>query len=243
MKDTKKSHRVPPLHGFFGHLAASHPQWEVLTADEAHYLDQAKTVVSYRPGEAVFRQGQAVAGIHILESGVAALRKTDEQGRSLLLKLVCRSGVLGHDAYFGSKVYAVTAEALAPTTVCFLGGGAVREVLQRNTALGDRFLSLMASDVEAANDSVMEHTLLPVRARLASLLVSLKDSFSEVDDQGVMSLTLPTTRQEMAELLGTRAETITRTLNEMVRDGVIGVSGRVVHIPDLDTLLDEIEGR
>lgn len=54
-------------------------------------------------------------------------------------------------------------------------------------------------------------------------------------------MTLPISRQDLADLLGTRPETIARTTSALQKDGVAMFHGRRVVIQDLDLLLDELD--
>jgi CRP-like cAMP-binding protein len=80
-----------------------------------------------------------------------------------------------------------------------------------------------------------------MRKRLVHLLLSLKDHYGEMTDDGVLRVQLPLARQEIASLLGSRPETIARTINALEEDGTAVFSGRAVLISDLDKLLDELE--
>ncbi len=79
-----------------------------------------------------------------------------------------------------------------------------------------------------------------VRERVARLLVELVDRFGAEGPDGALSLTLPLARQDMAALLGVRAESIARAVRALEVDGVARFSGRQVTIPSLDPLLAEL---
>jgi CRP/FNR family transcriptional regulator len=82
---------------------------------------------------------------------------------------------------------------------------------------------------------------MSVRARTAHLLLMLKDRFATVTEDGSLSFELPLSRKDMASIVGTRPETIARTIRSLEADGVTRFSGRRVTVHDLDALLDEVE--
>lgn len=133
------------------------------------------------------------------------------------------------------------AEALEPCTICFIETPSLCRLLDHNPTLGFKFLEHLAHDLANAEETILQNVSLPVRTRLAHLLLTLKDRYGSVDDAGTLVISLPMRRQDIADLLGTRAETIARTIRTLEQDQVASFSGRRVMIPDLDNLLDEID--
>jgi CRP-like cAMP-binding protein len=80
-----------------------------------------------------------------------------------------------------------------------------------------------------------------VRMRLAHMVLSFKDVHGSADDDGAISVTLPMSWQEAAELIGARPETVSRAAQSLEHDQILSVAGRVILIRDLDLLLDELE--
>jgi CRP/FNR family transcriptional regulator len=114
-------------------------------------------------------------------------------------------------------------------------------MLSHNPTLGLNFLTHLAEDLDSAEESILQNSSLSVRTRLVHLLLTLKDRFAGVTEDGTIELSLPLARQDLAALLGTRPETIARTIHALESDSVAMFSGRTVRIPDLDMLLNEIE--
>jgi CRP/FNR family transcriptional regulator len=204
-------------------------------------LDKAKITHTYEPGQVVYSQGDPCKGIYDIESGTVAIRRTDRDGNSILVRLAHAGQTLGYRDYFGGSEYTSSAEALRPTRVCHVERNAIGELLEHNPALGLRFLERIAGDLETAEESLLQRSTLPIRTRLAHLLLTLKFRYGIAQDDGSISIKLPMQRQDMAALLGTRPETLARAFQAMRNDGVLYSSGRTVVIQDLDDLLDEIE--
>ena len=88
-------------------------------------------------------------------------------------------------------------------------------------------------------ESVVELASIPVRNRLARLLVSLMDRYSISEEGNGTVMTPPMTWRDMSELLCTRPETLTRTLNAMESDGIFHHKGHTITINDLQRLRHE----
>ncbi len=62
-----------------------------------------------------------------------------------------------------------------------------------------------------------------------------------MDENYNININLPISRQDMALMIATRPETLSRTIRSLEKDGIVKFDKRKVIIPDLDALLDEIE--
>ena len=77
--------------------------------------------------------------------------------------------------------------------------------------------------------------------QLVSVLLDLRHKHGTVDDDGILHIKLPMTRQQLAAMVGTRPETLARTLGALTTEGIALFEGRNVRVPDLDSLFDEVE--
>jgi CRP/FNR family transcriptional regulator len=218
-----------------------HAEWCELEGEDLELLDAARVTNLYQPGQVLFYQGNPCLGIFCVESGELALRKTDESGHSVIVRLVHAGQTLGYRAFFAGDNYTATCEALTEAQVCFIDKEAVRQLIHRNPALGLQFLRTVSEDLREAEEGKLAAVSLPVRARFAHLLLTLKDRHGTMGDDGVLRIELPMSRQDIAALLGARPETVARTIRALEDDGVARFSGREVWVEDLDSLLDEIE--
>ncbi len=221
--------------------ARERSEWCALSADELKRLNGAKSVREYLPGEVLFHQGDLCRGIHCFESGMVGIRKIDADGNSVLLGLVYPGDTLGYRALLTATDHKVSAEALKTTSICFIDSATVRALLKENPALGLQFLQRAAKDVDDAEEKFLQSVTLSVRARFAHLLLVLRDRYATTSDDGTFWLELPISRQDLAAMIGVRPETMSRTIRQFEEDGIAQFSGRTVRVPQVDSLLDQIE--
>jgi len=217
-----------------------HPrtEWAAVDGKDREILDRAKTCNVYDPGQVVFYEGNACLGIHCVESGTLKLRKSSPNGEDVVVGLAEPGDVLGYLAYFSDGGHRVTAEAVTPCRICFVDRAVVKALLQRNPALGLAFLKRIAGDAERSEDDRVRALSLSLRARAAHLLLVLKDRSATADDEGRLTIELPLTRRDLAAMLGTRPETLSRLIRSFESEGIAQFGAREVVVPDLDALLD-----
>ncbi len=215
--------------------------WEQVGPEQLDVLDQRKRVRVVNPGDVVYQQGERCTGLYVVQRGTVALRKFDEAGNSVLLRLVHPGQALGYRCFFDTGTYRAQAQALDTVRLCFLTPALLRTMLHSDPGVVMGMMKRLARELGEADDRFLMATRRSVRTRMAHALLQLRDRHGAVDDGGVLTLTLPVSRQDLADLLGTRPETVARTTKALERDGVAYFQGRVVTIPDLDTLMDEVD--
>lgn len=215
-------------------------EWCALVNDDLELLERHRTHRDYAPGEVIFAQGTPCAGIYCVESGTVALRKADVEQRQVIVRLVHAHETLGARTFFGRGNYTTTAEALTRARVCFVDRDGVRALLARNPALAERFLRRLAEDLRAADEQKLEAATLDVRARVARLILALAERYGVPRADGSFELELPLARQDMAALIGVRPESVARAVRALDDDGVARFRGRMVTIPSIDRLLEEL---
>jgi len=216
-------------------------EWAALTREEIGLLNDARTCNRYGSGQIIFYQGNACLGVYCIMEGMVALRKNDAGGNSVIVRLADAGQTLGYRAFFAGSRYEATAEAATDCVICFIDHAAVRRLLDQNPAIGERFLTRLARDLEDAEHARLDLQASSVRARLAHLLLVLKDRHGRADHGGSVVIDLPLSRQDVAAMIGARPETVSRAIKGLAEDGVARFAGREVVVPDLDRLLDELE--
>lgn len=228
-------------HGCSGCPRLSDAVWSVLGAEELAVLGASRQQRVFSAGQTVVLQGEPSRGIHCIESGEVAVRKTDDSGNTFLLRCSGPDSTIGYRAYFARRPHAETVEALIDTRTCFIPSDTLTDLLRRSNALAGRFLACAAQELEDADDSRLRQAFLPVRARFAHLLLCLRERHGTVEPDGTLIISLPISRQDIASQLGTVPETVARTIRALGESGIATFDGRSVRVPDLDLLLDEVE--
>ncbi len=215
-------------------------EWSTLTQPEVARLDRGRSHVVLAQGQVVFRQGDACDSVYCVESGLVGLRKTDAQGNALLVGLAHASDTLGYAGLFAGGRQSATAEALVESRVCVIARATIESLVASNQALALRFLRRLSREVRAAEQERMDAVTLPVRARLAQLLLTLADRYGRMIPAGALEVVVPLARQDMAALLGVRPESVARAVRALSDAGVARFDGRLISIPNIEALVGEL---
>ena len=199
----------------------SRSEWRFLNDVEIQLLDRTKLFKNYKAEEIIFREGEPCSGIHCVSSGAVAIQKTDPQGNSIHVRIRHSGEKLNYEDFFSGARYTVTAEAIQPSDICSFDRTTIQRLLHSSPALSLAILQLVSQDLQNTEQSLFNSTLFPVRDRLVHFLMRQNHQPVTGDDGNSVTLELPTTRRNIAKLLRTTPETITRTFRALENDGVI----------------------
>ena len=215
--------------------------WHHLSEAEHVLLARGRHRREYGSGEVVFAQGALNNGVYCVSGGTVGIRKLDANGNSVLLGLAYPGDTIGYRSFLTGCEHKTGAEALGPTVVCHIDLATVAALLAGNPALGLRFLQRSIGELEHAHDMIFRQATLSNRHKLVHLLLVLVQRHGHRHANGSQSIELPVSRRDLASMVGTRHETISRIIGRLETEGVAFFSGRQVMIPDVEALAAEID--
>ena len=215
-------------------------EWRVLAEDELKLLSQAKKCRLYQAGKPLYVEGEPSYGIYCVASGTVAIRKVDEQGNAVLVQLGYPGDTLGYRGLLLDENRRSNAEALGPSKVCFVDQRIVRALLDKNPALGLQFLRRVTADLDDAHAKLVQNATFSNRTKFVHLLLVLMNRHGRTATDGTRVMQLPLSRRDLASMIGTRHETLSRIISRLEEEGVARFSGRTVHVTRPHSLLEEI---
>ena len=215
--------------------------WHDFDQTASALLSNGRRRREYGSGELVFAQGEQNDGVHCVSGGTVGIRRLDENGNSVLLELAYPGDTIGYRSFLTGSAHKTSAEALGPTVVCHIGRATIAALLAGNPALGLRFLKRSIGELEHAHEMLFRQATLSNRHKLVHLLLVLVGRHGRRNSNGSQSIDLPVSRRDLASMIGTRHETISRIIGRLETDGVAHFSGRQVTIPSVDALAAEID--
>jgi len=193
-------------------------------------FEDIKYATAYPQGAVLFVEGQLPRGIFVLCKGCVKLSINSPSGRTVIVKLAEPGEVLGLAATISGKAYEMTAETIDPCQVNFVKR--------------DDFLRFLRDDVEACfkvaeqlsekyHNACKEAGSLGLSHSAAEKLAKLLLEWSFKNGDGPKSeprLKLRLTHEEIAQMIGTSRETVTRLFAEMKKRQILQSKGSTLVI-------------
>lgn len=184
-----------------------------LPKESLHELERIKYASGYPQGAVLFVEGQPPRGVYIVCSGRVKLSTTSRDGKTLILRIAQGGEVLGLHATVSGKAYELTAETLQPCQLDFIKREEFLRFLQNH---GDACLNAarhLSQNCHNAYEMIRSLGLShSVSEKMARLLLEWA-SDGETTGDGIR-IKVSLTHEEMAQLIGTSRETVTRVLGE-----------------------------
>lgn len=198
-------------------------------------LESIKYTTSYPKGAVLFVEGQAPRGVFILCRGRVKLSICSADGKTLIVKIAEAGEVLGLSASVSAKPYELTAETLDPCQVNFVKREDFLRFLREHNEVCLRVAEQLSEKYNTACHEIRSLGLSHSAAeKLAKLLLewSAKNGGSRQPDR--IKLTL--THEEIAQMIGTSRETVTRLFADFKKRQLIQLKGSTLVIRDRTAL-------
>jgi len=178
-------------------------------------------------GHELFAESMPVQDIFVLCHGKVKLLSTSRQGKSLVLKIAGPGDVLGLGAAIAGHAHEITALATEPVQVKAIPCSELLAFLDRHAEGGVHAARSVSAEYETAFVGVRRLALSSSSAaKLASLLLEWAHALeASVQLNAPLRFVMPLTHEEIAGMIGSTRETVTRTLNRFKRDKLIEIRG------------------
>lgn len=205
-------------------------------AELVRAFEALKYATVFPKGAVLFVEGQSPRGVFMLCSGRVKLSTCSSDGKSIITRIADAGEILGLSATVSGKPYMATAETLAPCQVNFIKSEDFVRFLKTNGAACLRVAEHLSNNYQYAFEQVrslgLSHSAGEKLARL--MLEWAARNGRETDKGTIVKLTL--THEEIAQLIGTSRETVTRLLGLFKQKQLIQVKGSNLTICDKSAL-------
>ena len=186
-------------------------------------LERMKSYKTYSAGDTILWRGEPMDFVASVVAGVASLSKTMEDGRTQMVGLLLPSDFIGRP---GRTHVEFDVVATTDLTLCRFERKPFEKLIEETPHVAQRLMEMALDELDAARDWMILLGRKTAREKIATFLELLAKR-SELDTlEGQVSVSLPMTRDQIANFLGLTLETVSRQLNAMKKDGIIGFSGR-----------------
>ncbi len=179
-------------------------------------------------GKNLYHQGDRVGGAYSLATGMVALERVDEDGDLVILKLLHPGAFFPCANMLGGTLHESSARALTDITGCFVPADRLNTALQEDPSVGLALLKLSSAEIRENEDAIFRLCSTDLPDRVLSTLASLAAETGGRDANGDLSLTLPISWRDLAAMVGTGPEVISRLLRRLADAGRLSFHGRHV---------------
>ncbi len=200
-----------------------------LSVQAGQRLNEIKSTAVYPKGAMLFIEGQMARGVFVLCSGKVKLSTTSREGKTIITKISDSGDVLGLNAVVSNRPYEVTAEMMEPGQANFIPKDSLHLMLKDFPEAAMRAAQQLSRNYFTAYEEIRTLGLTASPSeKFAKLLLSWSTKTTQADGSSQVRLSL--THEEIAEIIGTTRETVSRLFSEFKRKQLMQAKGAVLVI-------------
>jgi len=185
----------------------------------------------FKRRQMIFSEGDVGSGFYVVVNGRVKVFKLSSDGKEQILHIVDPGEPFGEVAVFAGKNFPANAEAMVATEVLFFSRNGFMEHITRDPSLAMNMLAVLSMRLRKFAKMIENLSLREVSGRLAAYLLYMSEKRN-----GSMEIELDLSKTQLAGLLGTIPETLSRIFSRMQKAGLITIDGHRITIKDFDGL-------
>jgi len=171
-------------------------------------------------GQTIFEEGDEGSGFYVVLSGRVKIYKLSPDGKEQILHILTGGEPFGEVPVFAGEKFPAHAQAMEDSRVFFFPRPAFVDLVKKTPSLALNMLAVLSRRLRKFSSLIEDLSLKEVPGRLAAYLIYLAEG-----KKGKSEVILEISKNQLASLLGTIPETLSRILAKLTREGFIKPNG------------------
>lgn len=212
------------------------PFFQNLDEEELRLINKKFTAKHFSEGEIIYRQGDRATMLRVVVAGNVKIVSHTMDGADVLLDMLKPGEFFGKPTVKGRDVYNDTSQTQTNACILSIRLADFRKIMNDYPSVAMSVLDITTDRLTNSRQRIQQLTTLPVKKRIAHILVTLANKFGEQDKRGLL-IQLPLSRKDLADMAGTSTETASRIMSQFQNDNLITSGRQWVAINDKPELL------
>jgi CRP/FNR family transcriptional regulator len=212
------------------------PLFNGLPDDQLDAIRQIAVEKHYNKGQTIFSEGDETTGLFVVIDGRIKIYKVSSEGKEQILHIFETGESFGEVTVFTGQQLPANAQTLAKSRLLLFPRSAFVGLVTANPSLALNLLAIMSKKLRQFAAQIENLSLKEIPARLASYLIYLAEEQNSGD-----VVTLNVSKGQLASLLGTIPETLSRIFAKLSGQNLIRVEGPKITLLDRQGVEDLAE--
>ncbi len=209
------------------------PLFSGLSEKHLKEIENIAVEKNFSRGEVIFSEGDNGNGFYVVVDGQVKIHKVSLDGKEKILHIFGPGEPFGEVPVFTGKAFPANAEALSNSRLVFFPKDAFVALIMKNPSLALSMLGVLSMRLREFTMQIEHLALKEVPGRIASYLLYVSE-----EQESSNRIELEISKGQLASLLGTIPETLSRIFSKMSSQGLIEVEGRTIWLLDRQGLMD-----
>lgn len=221
------------------HCVSAGDVFRDLEAQQRAQVEQFITYQTFPAGQLFHSPEEYGEQLFVLHSGRVRLYKLSTEGRALTLAVLEPVTIFGEMTLVGQWMHDSFAEAMTECEIGVIGRDDLRQILKQYPQISLSFMELMGQRLREIENKLADIAFKSVPQRLATVLLNLADSPERAD---VLPALVRYTHQQLAEMIGSYRETVTKAMGEFRDMGLIRIDDDAIRLTN-SAMLQQLANR
>jgi CheY-like chemotaxis protein len=213
--------------------SADHPVNEGLSEKLLKDLSENSRVRSYKKKQNIYMDGDSPSNVYLIKTGTVRTFMVSPDAREIATGIYVPGDFFGYKPVLLNRAYTDNAETLEVSELHLISKDEFSSLLTKDPGISKKFIKLLSGNVQEKQDQLLKLAYNSVRKRVADALVSLAEKFGDVTIDNTI---VKVSRDDLAAMVGTANETISRTLSDFKDEHLIEKEGSSIRIFSIDKL-------
>ncbi len=175
----------------------------------------------YEKDDYLFWEGEPAEWLVLVTAGQVKMIKHSESGRETILATFGPGQIVGEVGVLVGETYPATAQALEPASTLNLRRDDYTELVRKYPDLAWALIQELGRRLQGAHETIRSLAVEKVERRVARVVLRMANTAGERLDDGTVRISVPLSRQDVADMAGTVIETAIRALSKFQKQGLI----------------------
>ncbi|MDP1728341.1 MAG: response regulator [Bacteroidota bacterium] len=206
---------------------------EAQGTDSLKEISDDKERKLYRKKDSLYMETNHPRGVFFITKGKVKTCKSNDNGKEYVTGLYKEGDFIGYTALLEDLPYTDAAIAMEDTEAVIIPKNEFFSLLYSNRDVAAKFIKMLSGNVSEMENRLVRLAYNSVRKRVAEALIMLQERYSKEGE----NLSMAVSREDLAGLVGTATETVTRTLSDFKDEGIIAIKGSNIAILNQEKLI------
>jgi CRP/FNR family transcriptional regulator, cyclic AMP receptor protein len=216
------------------------PLFDNLCIDEMRPVVELTKMRHYQSGHHVFLQGDEFTNVYFIHSGKVKIYKTDFNGKEQIVNILQPGDMFPHSGFFRKGTCPAHAEVIEDAILVYIPMTQFEEYLILNPEICVKMFRVLGDKIVELQNRLEEQILHNTFEQIIMLLLRLAKLHGLKLENGLIRLNTTFTNRELASMIGSSRETVSRTLTQLKKKQIVQISKAGYFTIDTDLLEDQL---
>lgn len=212
--------------------------FKTLNKNEMEPIVEIAGSKTYKAGTMIFMQDDPLTDVYFIQEGKVTIYKTDYDGKEQIINVLQKDDMFPHQGFFRKGNYPAHAEVLEDANIVNIPILSFENFILTNPQISIKMFKVLSGIIIDLQTRLGEKMLYTIHEQILLLLLRLAKRNGEEIDEDHRRITLQLTNSQLANMIGTSRETVSRTLTQLRKESIISTDSNG-HLIVNCTLIEE----